>query len=84
MAYKSDNYVMRPASSGAAVTPHDTNNLTTEASKGLYVGGTGNLRVMTADGTELTFNSVPVGLFPVAVKRVYSTSTTATNIVALY
>jgi hypothetical protein len=78
---------------GAAVTPSDTVNIpsvSTEDGSGnngcvLYVGGTGNLRVLTAGGDTVTFSNVQAGTFiPVQVLRVYATSTTATNIVALW
>lgn len=72
-----------PAEGGAAVTPSNTVDLTTIA-RSLYIGGSGDVTVDTADGSNLTFYSVPVGFFFVRVRRVYATGTTATNIVALY
>lgn len=71
-----------PAHYAAVVTPHDTDPLSTPA-RALYVGGTGNVKVVTKQGQEVTFNSVPVGILPVACTHVRSTGTTATNIVAL-
>lgn len=50
----------------------------------IYIGGTGNIKVKTAGGQEVTFNSVPVGVFPVRVTKVFSTDTTATNMVRIY
>jgi hypothetical protein len=51
----------------------------------LYVGNTGNLRVLTSGGADLTFVGIPAGSFvPVQVKRVFATDTTATDIVALW
>lgn len=73
----------KPATGGEAVTPHDTNELT-YVSRALWIGSTGNLKVTMADGQELTFNSVPVGWMPLRVKKVFSTGTTAANIVAVY
>ncbi|WP_442894415.1 spike base protein, RCAP_Rcc01079 family [Bradyrhizobium sp. AZCC 1708] len=35
-------------------------------------------------GTGVLFSTVPVGWFPVQVRRVNATGTTATNIVAVY
>lgn len=67
----------------AAVTKHDQNDL--EFAAQLYVGGTGNVKVTTVDGDVVTFNSVPAGTkLPVWVKRVWSTGTTATNMVAVW
>jgi len=50
----------------------------------LYVGATGNLKVDTITGSTVTFKNMPVGFFPVQVKKVYLTGTTATDIIALW
>jgi allophanate hydrolase subunit 2 len=50
----------------------------------LYVGTTGNLKVDTITGSTVTFKNMPVGFFPVQVKKVYLTGTTATDIIALW
>jgi|TARA_R110000796_G_scaffold42449_9_gene104944 hypothetical protein len=51
----------------------------------LYVGGAGDLRVLTSSGSDITFTGVLAGSFiPVQVKRVFSTSNTATSILALW
>lgn len=54
---------------------------------GIYVGGDGNLIVVMAQDTTdtlVTFNSVKAGTFlPIQVKRVSSTST-ASNLMALW
>ena len=50
----------------------------------LYVGTGGTLRVLTAGGDDITFQNVPIGFFPVQVIRVFSSTTTANNIVALW
>ena len=49
----------------------------------LYIGTSGNIRVVTSGGDEVTFVGVS-GFFPVQVIRVLSSGTTATNIVALW
>jgi hypothetical protein len=65
----------------AAVTPSDT---TAVSFRGVWVGGAGNLAVVTEGGNTVTFTAVPAGtLLPVAVKAVNATNTTATNIVGL-
>jgi len=79
--------------SAAAVTPSNTSNIpsvSTQDGSGnngcvLYVGGVGNLKVLTVGGNEVTFTNVPTGTFvPVQVLRVFATGTTATNIVAIW
>ena len=69
----------------AAVTPHDTNELA-DVTKALYVGGAGNVSVIaTDDSVAVTFVGVPAGsVLPVRAKIVRSTSTTASNIVAMF
>ena len=74
----------------AVVTPSDTVNIpsvTGGSNNGcvLYVGGAGNLRVLTIGGDDVLFSNIQAGSFlPVQVKRVFSTNTTATGIVALW
>jgi hypothetical protein len=84
MAYDTtrDRYQWRPSATSparraAALTPHDSNDLATYA-KQLYVGTTGNLTIVPAgdtstSGTGILFSSVPVGWFPVQVRRVNAT-----------
>lgn len=51
----------------------------------LYVGGAGDLAVITMGGDQVTFTAAPAGAFlPIQVTRVLSTGTTATNILALW
>jgi hypothetical protein len=50
----------------------------------LYVGVSGNLKVDTISGSTVTFQNVPVGFFPVQVKKVYATNTDAKEIIALW
>jgi len=72
-----------PYITGAAVTKSDTVDFPKVASA-LWVGGTGNVVVVMADGTVLTFTAVPAGtLLKVRCIRVNSTNTTATNMVWL-
>lgn len=67
----------------AAVTPSDTVNFS-EASV-VFVGTTGALRVLTAQGSDVTFNAVPGGtVLPLQVLRVYSTGTTALNLMRIF
>lgn len=53
--------------------------------RGIYVGTTGDVAVVTAQGTTITFSSVPAGaILPVFASKVMSTNTTASNMVGLY
>jgi len=51
----------------------------------LYIGTAGNIKVTTVAGDDVTFSGVLGGsFFPVNVVKVFSTGTTATNIIALW
>ena len=51
----------------------------------LYIGGAGHLKVTTVAGDDVTFNGLQAGtFFPVNVIKVFSTGTSATNIIALW
>lgn len=66
-----------------AVTPSDTANLTNPSV--IYVGSGGNVKVTTASGDVVTFTGVLGGtVIPVQVIRVWSGSTTATSMTAIY
>jgi hypothetical protein len=67
----------------AAVTPSDTANLAPMA-WALFIGTGGTLKVDTVGGQVGVTLTVPAGLFPVMVTRVYATGTAATGIVALW
>ena len=73
-----------PADFGVAVTPSDSANLTDGDAVAMYVGTAGTLRILCVNGRELTFAAVSSGVLPIKVRRVYSTGTSATNLVALY
>jgi len=67
----------------AAVTPNDSTNLAQPSV--IYVGGAGNVKVTTAQGTAVTFTAVNSGtVIPVQVLRVWSTGTTATSMTAVF
>jgi hypothetical protein len=72
-----------PAHHAMAVTPSNTNDLPA-ASTAIYVGGSGNLRVTMLGGELVTFTGLAAGWHPIRVTRVWATSTTATNIVAVW
>ena len=76
-----NNPVVFQGTTGQTITPSDT---TTFQGSILFIGGTGNISVKTVAGTNLTFTNVANSfILPVLVSMVYSTGTTATNIVAI-
>jgi hypothetical protein len=67
----------------ASVTPNDNTNFTENSV--IYTGTGGQIRVMTAQGTVLTFANVQPGtVLPVQVRRVYSSITDATGIIRIF
>lgn len=65
---------------GFAVTPSDSNMIYARI---FYVGGAGDITLVTPAGSTLTFKSVPIGFFYVSASKIKATGTTATNIIAL-
>ena len=77
----------RPGASVLAVSKSDTVDIATLNGlypRALYVGVSGNVVIVTPDGKTATLLSVPIGILPVQFKRINSTSTTATDMVAIY
>jgi hypothetical protein len=73
-----------PATAAFSVTPNDSTDFAFYT-RGLWIGGAGNLSVQMMNDTILTFSGVPAGtLLPLAVRKVRATGTTATNIVGVY
>ncbi len=76
--------MIEPGDSAIAITPNNTQNLE-HPTRGIYVGVTGNLRVLTIDNYDITFVNIAAGIIhPIRVLRVYSTGTTATDIVGVW
>lgn len=72
----------QPAQDAESITPSDTGAIA--SARGLFVGTGGDVKVDMEAGTTITFSNVISGtLLPVKAIRVYSTGTTASNIVAL-
>lgn len=86
MADKFSNHVeslSSPPSDLIAVTPDDGQDLP-QVSRGLNVATAGQVQVTTLSGTTGTLTLAAGIAFPVRVRRVWATGTTATGIVALY
>lgn len=50
----------------------------------LYLGGAGDVSVVTSDGSEIIMKNHPVGYVQGLIQRVKATGTTATDILALW
>jgi hypothetical protein len=79
---------MTSIKSAAAVTPSDSTDIYTGVTRGLYVGATGDVSVIfagDADASSVVLTGLAAGVWhPIQVRRVLSTGTTATSIVAGY
>lgn len=67
-----------------AITKSDTVNFTRGLCDAIYVGGAGIVVAVQEDGTAVNFTAVAGEILPIAAKRVNSTTTTATLMVALF
>jgi hypothetical protein len=76
------SFQISPYRKAVAVTTSDATVI--PKTRGVYVGGTGNM-VVRMDGASVTFSGIPAGTtLPIEVDQVLATSTTATLILALY
>jgi hypothetical protein len=68
-----------------AITPHDANNLT-QTINALYVGVEGDVKVdLSGAGSGITLKGLAPGMWhPIAATKIYSTGTTATDILGAY
>lgn len=69
-----------PLNSAEAVTPNDAVDLST-ATRAIFVGTAGDLRVTLVGGSIVTFPNAGAGWHPLRVSRVWATGTTASDIV---
>lgn len=81
------------AQRASVVTPSDTTNIPNIATQDgsgnrgcvIYIGGAGDLKVTTSGGDTVTLVGLLAGQFiPLSVIKVFSTGTTATNVIALW
>lgn len=80
----------RGYSDAFAITPSDSVDFTAAQTygrsviDGIFVGGAGNVTVVTMHGTTVLFVGLSAGdILPARAKRVNSTGTTATSLVGL-
>lgn len=72
-----------PADNAVAVTPSDSTDLD-NVSRGIWVGGAGDISLITKGGTTLTFVGAVAGTtIPIRASRIRATGTTATGLVAI-
>ncbi len=72
-----------PAADAAAITPDDAQDLSAPT-RAVYVGSAGALRVQMLSGAVVTLTAVQAGaVYPLRLRRVMATGTTAGGLVAL-
>ncbi|ORE90779.1 spike base protein, RCAP_Rcc01079 family [Acuticoccus yangtzensis] len=75
--------VTAPAVDAFPITPNDSTDLT-QAVRALYVGGAGDVNLITGNGSTVTFTGLTGSMvLPVTTTRVRASGTTATGIVGL-
>lgn len=73
-----------PAQHAALLTLDDSNDLA-NYSRAFYVGQAGNLKVTTVGGETLLLTGLLIGhVYPIRIKRAWSSTSTADKIVALW
>ena len=78
----SSNNVGAPAFDYFTITPSNSTPLAIMC-RGIYVGGGGDITVISPAGSTVTFVAVPQGvLLPIVAQYVKSTGTNATDLVA--
>jgi len=80
--FKSNAEVLESPAAGAfAITPGSELDFVT---RGIYVGGDGDINVVMNDDTDVTFVGLAAGtIYPLQVKEVKSSGTTATDLIGL-
>ena len=72
-----------PGNDAVALTKSDTTVF--NVCRGLYVGGAGDVAVVTAKGNTVTFKGAVAGtVIPIRCTKLMSTNTSATDVLALY
>lgn len=74
--------MIKPAVRGAVITPSDSSS---NAYRGIYLGVSGDVNILLeGDTVPLIFKNMVAGVIhPISTKRIYATSTTATNIIGV-
>ena len=73
-----------PHSNAVVVSPSDSADLG-YVTRAVYVGTTGNMKVTMQDSGTVLFTGIPAGTtLPIRASRIWSTTTTASTIIALW
>ncbi len=74
---------IQPARSARNIVPNNDASFT--RTRGLYIGTSGDLQVVMANGATVTFVAITAGIIhPLSVIQVLATNTTALNILGLF
>lgn len=73
-----------PFNKAEAITKSDTVDIPGGVTNAIYVGGAGIVVAVFPDGSKVNFTAVAGEIIPIAIKRVDSTTTSASLMVALY
>ena len=77
-------YTSDPLTSAVVVSPSDSADLS-YTTRAVYIGTTGNMKVTMQDSGTVLFTGIPAGTtLPIRVSRIWSTTTTASTILALW
>lgn len=72
-----------PARYAASAVLSDTESLAF-AGRGLYIGGNGSVTLRTVGGNIVTFTNLVAGtILPICATQIFSTGTTASNIIVM-
>ena len=79
-----EHSIFAPVKNAFAITGSDT-DLLQQPTRGIYVGGSGDVVAVLVGGDEVTFTSLVAGVIhPIRAKQIKSTNTTATSIIGVY
>lgn len=82
--YSSNVGLASPFVHAFAITASDSTDLA-NVTRAIYVGGGGNIALITAGGETVTITGALIGfVYHIRATRVLSTGTSATNLVGLY
>ena len=76
------SFLQHTAGGGYEITPDDNVDLP-QTANAIYIGGDGDIVLVSPDGSTLTFTGLLAGnILPWKAKRILATGTTATGLIA--